>query len=80
MDRIHLLRDHVGKDDCVQVGERSMPTGVGGARESISQRFEFAARGERAGPIEVEIFNQKVWDSPGDEVLALVKERFVKVC
>jgi sugar phosphate isomerase/epimerase len=29
-----------------------------------------------AGPIEVEIFNQSVWDSPGDEVLALVKERF----
>ena len=32
------------------------------------------------GPIEVEIFNQKVWDTPGDEVLALVKERFVQFC
>ena len=29
-----------------------------------------------AGPIEVEIFNQDIWDSPGDEVLALVKERY----
>lgn len=28
------------------------------------------------GPIEVEIFNQSVWDSPGDEVLALMKERY----
>jgi len=32
------------------------------------------------GPIEVEIFNQKVWDTPGNEVLALAKERFVAVC
>ena len=28
------------------------------------------------GPIEVEIFNQDVWDSPGDETLALMKERY----
>jgi sugar phosphate isomerase/epimerase len=27
------------------------------------------------GPIEVEIFNQAIWDAPGDEVLALIKER-----
>jgi sugar phosphate isomerase/epimerase len=27
------------------------------------------------GPIEVEIFNRKIWDAPGDEVLALIKER-----
>ena len=32
------------------------------------------------GPIEVEIFNQKVWDMPGDEVLVLVKERFLPWC
>ncbi len=31
------------------------------------------------GPIEVEIFNQALRDRPGDEVLALVKERFVAV-
>lgn len=30
------------------------------------------------GPIEVEIFNQKVWDMPGDEALALIKERYLK--
>jgi sugar phosphate isomerase/epimerase len=33
-----------------------------------------------AGPIEVEIFNQKVWDMPGDEALLLVKERYLRWC
>jgi sugar phosphate isomerase/epimerase len=33
-----------------------------------------------AGPIEVEIFNQKVWDMPGEEALALVKERYLAWC
>ena len=28
------------------------------------------------GPIEVEIFNDALWDRPGDEVLALTRERF----
>jgi sugar phosphate isomerase/epimerase len=30
-----------------------------------------------AGPIEVEIFNRALWDSPGDEVLARVTERYL---
>ena len=29
------------------------------------------------GLIEVEIFNQRIWDQPGDEVLALMKQRYV---
>jgi sugar phosphate isomerase/epimerase len=29
------------------------------------------------GPIEVEILNQSIWDMPGDQVLALMKERFL---
>jgi sugar phosphate isomerase/epimerase len=29
------------------------------------------------GAIEVEIFNQKLWDTPGDEVLSTVVERFI---
>jgi sugar phosphate isomerase/epimerase len=33
-----------------------------------------------SGPIEVEIFNQRIWDTPGDEVLALMKQRFVEFC
>jgi sugar phosphate isomerase/epimerase len=32
------------------------------------------------GPIEVEIFNQRVWDTPGDEVLAQIRQRFVEFC
>jgi sugar phosphate isomerase/epimerase len=28
------------------------------------------------GPVEVEIFNRRIWDMPGDEVLALTKTRF----
>jgi sugar phosphate isomerase/epimerase len=30
------------------------------------------------GPIEVEIFNRDIWDRPGDEVVATVKERFAR--
>jgi sugar phosphate isomerase/epimerase len=30
------------------------------------------------GPIEVEIFNQTIWDTPGDQVLQLLKERYLK--
>jgi sugar phosphate isomerase/epimerase len=30
-----------------------------------------------SGPIEVELFNQTYWDMPGDEVLALMKDRYV---
>ena len=31
------------------------------------------------GPIEVEIFNQQIWDTPGDEVLARIRERFASL-
>jgi sugar phosphate isomerase/epimerase len=31
-----------------------------------------------AGPIEVEIFNQAIWDAPGDETLALMRRRFLE--
>jgi sugar phosphate isomerase/epimerase len=30
-----------------------------------------------AGPIEVEIFNEALWERPGDQVLALTRERFL---
>ncbi len=33
-----------------------------------------------SGPIEAEIFNRGIWDRPGDEVLALMKERFLQHC
>jgi sugar phosphate isomerase/epimerase len=31
-----------------------------------------------AGAIEVEIFNQEIWDQPGDQVLDLMKRRFLE--
>ena len=31
-----------------------------------------------SGPIEVEIFNQAIWDTPGDEVLALMCRRYLE--
>ncbi|GHO54473.1 hypothetical protein [Ktedonobacter robiniae] len=33
--------------------------------------------GGYAGPIEVEIFNYAIWHTPGDEVLHLMKERYL---
>ena len=30
------------------------------------------------GPIEVEIMNQKIWDQPGDDTLAIMKERYLE--
>jgi sugar phosphate isomerase/epimerase len=31
-----------------------------------------------AGPIEVEIFNQQTWDTPGAQILETIKERFAR--
>lgn len=33
-----------------------------------------------SGPMEVEIFNQRVWDTPGEDVLALIKDRYLAHC
>jgi sugar phosphate isomerase/epimerase len=30
------------------------------------------------GDVEVEIFNQDIWDTPGDEVLAVIKQRYLR--
>jgi sugar phosphate isomerase/epimerase len=30
------------------------------------------------GPVEVEIFNRAIWDAPGDEVLDLMKQRYLR--
>jgi sugar phosphate isomerase/epimerase len=32
-----------------------------------------------SGPIEVEIFNQKVWDLPGDDLATLLKDRWLSI-
>ena len=34
-------------------------------------------RARYAGPIEVEIFNEKIWSTPLDEVVRLTRERFI---
>jgi sugar phosphate isomerase/epimerase len=45
------------------------------------RRLRLAVESARyAGPMEVEIFNQQWWDTPGDEVLAVMKERYLSVC
>jgi sugar phosphate isomerase/epimerase len=46
-----------------------------GVIDNRSLRLAVDAAGYR-GPIEVEIFNQALWDSPGDDVLNTVVERF----
>jgi len=43
----------------------------------IQRLREAVSRAGYTGPIEVEIFNQQLWEMPGDEVLRLVKERFL---
>ncbi len=32
------------------------------------------------GPIECEIFNRRIWDTPGDDVLRLMKSRYLEHC
>ncbi len=32
------------------------------------------------GPIECEIFNRRIWDTPGDEILRLMKQRYLERC
>jgi sugar phosphate isomerase/epimerase len=44
----------------------------------ISRIRESVEAAGYSGPIEVEIFNQAIWDAPGDEVLALMKRRFLE--
>ena len=33
-----------------------------------------------AGPIECEVFNRRIWDTPGSDVLELMKQRFLERC
>lgn len=54
------------------MGRGMMGDGVADNR-SLREAIDRAGYG---GPIEVEIFNQSIWDMPGDDVLALLVERF----
>ena len=52
----------------------------GQSRRSLRRLREAVDATGYDGPIEVEIFNQQVWDTPGETVLALAAERFLSVC
>lgn len=55
--------------------------GRGMMGDGVIQLGRLRAAVERAGyngPIEVEIFNQEIWDMPGDEVLDLMKRRYAE--
>ena len=43
----------------------------------IQRLSEAVSRAGYMGPIEVEIFNERLWQMPGDELLRLVKDRFL---
>jgi sugar phosphate isomerase/epimerase len=60
----HLLGRGMMGDGCIQLRRLREAVDVAGY----------------AGPIEVEIFNQQVWDTPGDQVLELIKARFLSEC
>ncbi len=44
------------------------------------RRLREAAEKGYAGPIECEIFNEAIWNTNGDEVVALMKKRYLEVC
>ena len=72
----HILGFHVSDwlapPPHVLLGRGVMGDGVIELRR-LRQAVEAAAY---SGPVEVEIFNQTVWNTPGEEVLALIKQRF----
>ncbi len=41
---------------------------------------EAVDRAGYSGPIEIEIFNEKLWSMPADQVISLVKERYLECC
>jgi hypothetical protein len=56
-----------------------MLMGRGMMGDGVIEIREIRTAVERAGyrgPIEVEIFNQEIWDTPGDRVLARMKEAY----
>lgn len=76
--RGRILGFHVS-DWLVPVPDLLMGRGMmgDGVIELRRMRHAVEAAGYR-GAIEVEIFNQQVWDMPGEEALALIKERYLE--
>ncbi|MCL6518053.1 sugar phosphate isomerase/epimerase, partial [Alicyclobacillus sp.] len=74
----HILGFHVN-DWLAPVKDALMSRGMmgDGCIELSRIRRAVEAAGYR-GPVEVEIFNQAIWDTPGDEVLKQARERFIQ--
>ncbi|MEK0314608.1 sugar phosphate isomerase/epimerase family protein [Cohnella sp. 56] len=51
---------------------------MGDGRIELRRMREAVEAAGYSGPIEVEIFNQAIWDQPGDEVLARIKQRYAE--
>jgi sugar phosphate isomerase/epimerase len=49
---------------------------MGDGQIDLRALFATALRAGYRGPVEVEIFNRRIWDLPGDEVLELMRERY----
>ena len=72
-----LVGFHVS-DWLVPVHDILMNRGMMGDGVIELRRIRAAVEGAGyAGPIEVEIFNQGVWDTPLDSLVPLVKERYL---
>jgi sugar phosphate isomerase/epimerase len=73
----HIMSFHVDDWPCANrdplMGRGMMGDGVIDVRR-IRRAVEAAGYD---GPIEVEIFNQEIWDRPGLEVLQLMRERYL---
>ena len=75
--RGHILGFHVN-DWLVPLPDPLLGRGMMG--DGVIELRRIRAAVEAAGydgPIEVEIFNRELWDMPGDELLALMRERYL---
>ncbi|WP_211230682.1 sugar phosphate isomerase/epimerase family protein [Alicyclobacillus herbarius] len=72
----HIVGFHVN-DWLAPVKDALMSRGMmGDGCIEISRIRQAVEAAEYQGPVEVEIFNQVIWDTPGDEVLEVMKQRF----
>lgn len=71
----HILGFHI--NDCLTpIKDALMSRGMmGDGCIELKEIYEAVVSAGYKGPIEVEIFNQKIWNLPGDDVLSLIKGR-----
>jgi sugar phosphate isomerase/epimerase len=74
----HILGFHVS-DWLVPLPDPLLGRGMmGDGKINIQQLRAAVDAAGYTGPIEVEIFNQQIWDTPGNDVLRLMKERYLE--